>query len=74
MNCPGNQFLPGARLTMEQYRGTGWRHDRDLVQHLADRSALADNVFEVVLRFDFRFQVESFFLQTSCGSVQAPIS
>ena len=48
---------------MEQYRGTGWRHDRDLVEHLADRGALADYVFEVVLRFDFRFKVKPLLFQ-----------
>src|SRR5208283_2318656 len=63
MNCPGNQFLSGTGLTMQQYRGTRGRHDRDLLKHLADRGALADYVFEVVLRFNFRFKVKLLFFQ-----------
>src|SRR5208283_3667027 len=63
MKCAGHELLTGAGLTMQQYRGTGWGHDRDLVQHLADTSALADYVFKVVLRFDFRFEVKPLLFQ-----------
>src|SRR5271157_678691 len=63
MNCPGNQFLPGTGLTMKQYRGTCWRHDCDLVQHFPESRALADYVFEVVFRFDFRFEVKPLLFQ-----------
>src|SRR5579872_3018671 len=52
-----NQFLARTGLAMKQYGGTSGRHNGNLVQNFADCGALADYVFEVVLRFDFRFKV-----------------
>ena len=53
-----DQFLAGARLALNQHRRIGRRDDLDLLQHLPERRALADDLLEVVLGADLVFEVE----------------
>ena len=55
-----DQFLAGARLALDQHRRVGRRDDLDLLQHLPERRALADDLVEVVLRANLVFEVQLF--------------
>src|ERR1017187_1363529 len=63
MKRSSHQLLARTGLAMQQHGGTGWRNDRDLVQHFTYSGTLADYVFEVEFRFDFRFKVKPLLFQ-----------
>jgi hypothetical protein len=50
MQRAGHDLLPGARLAEEQYGRVRRRHLLHVLQHAAQRLALADDVVEVVQR------------------------
>ena len=58
MNGACDQFLPRSRLSMEQDGGIRRRNDGDLLQHLLDGWALADDAFEAALRAYFGSQIQ----------------
>ena len=54
----GDQLLAGTRLPLDEHGGVGRRDDLDLLQHLLQRRALADDLLEVVLGPDLLFEVQ----------------
>ena len=54
----GDQLLAGAGLALDQHRRVGRRDDLDLLQHLPERRALADDLVEVVLGPNLVFEVQ----------------
>ena len=59
MDSAGDQLLSRPSLSVQQHGGVGRRNDLNLPEDLAKRSALANDVFKVVLRPDFRFEVKA---------------
>ena len=53
-----DQFLAGAGFAVDQHRGIGGRDGLHLLQHAAQRLALADDLFELQLAADFVFEVQ----------------
>ncbi len=53
MNSPGEQFLSGAGLTVQEHCRPRGRNNRNLIQHFAESGALANDFLEVVLRANF---------------------
>ena len=58
MNRAGDQLLAGAGLALNQDRRIGRRDDLDLLQHLPERRALADDLLEVVLGADLVLEIQ----------------
>jgi len=61
MDCPRQQFLAGAGLAANQYRGIGRRHRLHLLQIGLERAALADDFLKAAVGADFVFEVNLFF-------------
>ena len=57
MQGAGDQLLARARLASNEDGGVGRRDRLDLLQHPAQRSAVADDVAEIVLGADLLLQV-----------------
>src|SRR5271165_5399711 len=63
MKRSGHQLLARTGLAVQQHGGTGWRNDHDLVEHFTYSGTLADYVFEIEFRFNFRLKVKLLFFQ-----------
>jgi hypothetical protein len=63
VNGAGQQLLAGPGLAEDEHRRVRRRHELDLLQHLLQRGAVSDDLFEVVLGPDLVFEVELFFRQ-----------
>src|SRR5208283_4304892 len=60
MNRLCYQFLARSGLAMKQYCRIGRCDNGDLFQHFVQGVALADDIIEIVLGPDFRFEVKAF--------------
>src|SRR5262249_728524 len=58
-----NQFLAGARLSLDEHGRAGRRDGLDLLQYPAQCGAVADDFPEVVVGTDLLFQVDVFLSQ-----------
>ena len=58
MHGARDQFLAGAGFAVDQHGGIGGRHGLHLLQHAAQRLALADDLFELQLAADFVFEIQ----------------
>src|SRR5271156_6193582 len=63
MDCARNQFLPGARLAVQQDSRSGWGDNLDLVKDFEQSCALAYEILEVVFRANFRFKIQALVFQ-----------
>ena len=64
-----DQFLAGAGFALNQDGGIGGRGGLDLLQHVAQRGAGADDFAEAVLAADFFFEVNLFALDALAQGV-----
>src|ERR1700723_3866959 len=58
VNCPSNQFLPRTRVSTNKNSRTRWSHRFDLMQHLSQSGAIANDLFEVHLTAQLPFEVK----------------
>ena len=58
VNRAGDQLLAGAGFAVNEHGRIGRRDGLDLLQHLPERRALADDLLEVELGADLVFEVE----------------
>ena len=58
MHGTRDQLLSGAGLTINKDRGTGRRHDLDLLEDVTQDAGVPDDVVELHLGADFIFQVD----------------
>ena len=63
MDRAGDQLFACAGLSLNQDGRVGWCDDLDLVEHLPERGALADDLFEVVFGANFILEVQLFLVQ-----------
>ena len=73
MKRSSHQLLARTGLAMQQHGGTGWRNDRDLFEHFTYSGTLADYVFEVKFRFDFRLKVKLLLFQIVARCPEASV-
>ena len=69
MKGAGDQFLAGAGFALDQDGGIGGRGGLDLLQHVAQRGAGADDFAKAVLAADFFFEVHLFALDALAQGV-----
>src|SRR5262245_37349135 len=63
VDCPCDQLLTGSRLTLDKNDGIGRRDYFDLFQYLFERTALADDVVEVLLGPNFVLEIQLLFVE-----------
>src|SRR5580704_11212322 len=63
MNRPCDEFFASTGFTVQDHRCPGGRHNRNIVEYLAQSGALADDVLKSVLRSNFRLEIKAFFFQ-----------
>src|SRR5208283_1509124 len=73
MKRSGHQLLARTGLAMQQHGGTGWRNDRDLFEHFTYSGTLADYVFKVKFRFNFRLKVKLLLFQIVARCPEASV-
>ena len=57
VNGARQQFFARARLALDQHRCVSRRHSLNLLKHLAQACAFANNVLKTVLKVDFFLQI-----------------
>src|SRR5579863_763991 len=57
VNGTRKQFLAGTGLALDEYSCVGGRDRLNLLQHLAETSAFANDVLKSILEVDFLFEI-----------------
>src|SRR6266403_335739 len=63
VNCAGDHFFASTRLALYEDRRIRRRNDSNTLEHSFQRLTISDDLFEIVLKPDFIFQVERLFRQ-----------
>src|SRR5438067_2635654 len=64
VNCAGDHFFASTRLALYEDRRIRRRNDSNALEHNFQRLTISNDLFEIVLKPDFVFQVESFLRQS----------
>src|SRR5262249_10592201 len=63
-NGAGNQVFASTGVTKDQHRRIAGRHSKNLIEHLLEWCAVANNFVEVAVRQRISFQITSFLVQS----------
>src|SRR2546430_11845274 len=67
VNCAGDHFFASTRLALYENRRIGRRNDLNALEHSFQRLTISNDLFEIVLKPDFVFQVERLLCQPIPG-------
>src|SRR6266516_2460391 len=67
VNCAGDHFFASTRLALYEDRRIRRRNDSNALEHGFQRLTISDDLFEIVLKADFVFQVERLLRQAIPG-------
>src|SRR5438445_1434812 len=73
VNCPGDHFFAGARLALYEDRRVRRRNDSNALEHSFQPRTISNDLFEIVLKPDFVFQVNLLLRQPLLGLSYLPI-
>src|SRR6266567_9536509 len=67
VNCAGDHFFAGTRLALYEDRRIRRRNDLNALEHSFQRLTISNDLFEIMLKPDFIFQVERLLRQPIPG-------
>src|SRR6202171_4463004 len=67
VNCSSDHLFAGSRLALDEDRRIRRRNDSNALEHSFQRLTISNDLFEIVLKPDFVFQVERLFRQPIPG-------
>src|ERR1700732_1599122 len=72
VNCAGDHFFASTRLALYEDRRIRRRNDSNALEHSFQRLTISNDLFEIVLKPDFVFQVERLLRQRRSADARSP--
>src|SRR6266581_5470030 len=73
VNCAGDHFFASTRLALYEDRRIRRRNDSNALEHSFQRLTISNDLFEIVLKPDFVFQIKRLLRQPILGPGYLPI-
>src|SRR5260370_1141444 len=73
VNCASDHLFAGTRLALDEDRRVRWRNDSNALEHSFQPRTISNDLFEIVLKPNFIFQINLLLRQPLLGLSHLPI-